>query len=133
MKLNYREHIPAQQAQFPPALLIHGLFGSLDNLGVLGRDLRSDRRVIQVDMRNHGHSPRSERMDYAAMAEDLLALIDNLSLPQLDVIGHSMGGKAAMTLAALAPSVFAALPCWTLRPLTIRFVVTIRFLQLSTQ
>lgn len=103
MKLNYREHIPTQPALFPPALLIHGLFGSLDNLGVLGRDLRNDRRVIQVDMRNHGHSPRSERMDYAAMAEDLLALIDDLSLPQLDVIGHSMGGKAAMTLAALAP------------------------------
>ncbi|HCU15890.1 esterase [Hafnia paralvei ATCC 29927] len=103
MKLNYREHLPSQQAQFPPTLLIHGLFGSLDNLGILGRDLRSDRKIIQVDMRNHGHSPRSERMDYAAMAEDLLELIDDLSLPQLDVIGHSMGGKAAMTLAALAP------------------------------
>lgn len=133
MKLNYREHIPAQQAQFPPALLIHGLFGSLDNLGVLGRDLRSDRRVIQVDMRNHGHSPRSERMDYAAMAEDLLALIDDLSLPQLDVIGHSMGGKAAMTLAALAPERIRRLALLDIAPVDYQVRRHDTILQLSTQ
>ncbi|MBZ4364492.1 hypothetical protein LAM67_25580, partial [Mycobacterium tuberculosis] len=58
MKLNSR----AQSAQNPhnhsPIVLVHGLFGSLDNLGILARDLIADHDIVQVDMRNHGLSPR---------------------------------------------------------------------------
>ena len=84
-------------------MLIHGLFGDLNNLGVLGRDLRQDHTVIQIDVRNHGHSPHSESMHYHDMAQDVLALLNSLNIAKAIVIGHSMGGKIAMAMTALAP------------------------------
>ncbi|ANG92046.1 esterase [Enterobacteriaceae bacterium 155047] len=104
MKLNSR----AQSAQSPnnnsPIVLVHGLFGSLDNLGVLARDLVKDRDILQVDMRNHGLSGRSNDMTYAAMAEDLRETLDANNIEKATLIGHSMGGKAVMALTALAPA-----------------------------
>ncbi|HED3851948.1 esterase [Enterobacter soli] len=103
MKLNTR----AQSAQSPnnnsPIVLVHGLFGSLDNLGVLARDLVTDHDILQVDMRNHGLSGRSPEMTYAAMAQDLLDTLDANHLEKVTLIGHSMGGKAVMAMTALAP------------------------------
>ncbi len=103
MKLNTR----AQSAQSPnnnsPIVLVHGLFGSLDNLGVLARDLVTDHDILQVDMRNHGLSGRSPEMTYAAMAQDLLDTLEANHLDKVTLIGHSMGGKAVMALTALAP------------------------------
>lgn len=84
-------------------MLIHGLFGNLDNLGVLARELNQHCKVIKVDLRNHGLSLRSEEMSYPAMAQDLLTLPDDLQLEQVIVTGHLMGGKAAMALTALHP------------------------------
>ncbi|WP_407435363.1 esterase [Lelliottia sp.] len=103
MKLNSR----AQSAQSPnnnsPIVLVHGLFGSLDNLGVLARDLVTDHDILQVDMRNHGTSARDPEMTYAAMAQDLLDTLDANSIEKATLIGHSMGGKAVMALTAIAP------------------------------
>lgn len=103
MKLNIR----ALSAQNPhnnsPIVLVHGLFGSLDNLGILARDLVADHDIIQVDMRNHGLSPRSPEMNYPAMAQDLLDTLDARQIEKAIFIGHSMGGKAVMALTALAP------------------------------
>lgn len=103
MKLNSR----AQSAQSPnnnsPIVLVHGLFGSLDNLGVLARDLVTDHNILQVDMRNHGLSPRDPEMTYAAMAQDLLDTLDANNIEKATLIGHSMGGKAVMALTAIAP------------------------------
>ncbi|CAM4077286.1 MULTISPECIES: esterase [Lelliottia] len=103
MKLNSR----AQSAQSPnnnsPIVLVHGLFGSLDNLGVLARDLVADHDILQVDMRNHGLSDRSPEMTYSVMAQDLLETLDANSIEKATLIGHSMGGKAVMALTALAP------------------------------
>ena len=103
MKLNTR----AQTAQSPnnnsPIVLVHELFGSLDNLGVLARDLVTDHDILQVDMRNHGLSGRSDEMTYAAMAQDLLDKLEAHDLQKVTLIGHSMSGKAVMALKALAP------------------------------
>lgn len=104
MKLHYR----LQQAEFSesaalPVLLIHGLFGTLDNLGVLARDLKQQHSVLQVDLRNHGLSGRAPEMTYQAMAEDLLETLDEAGIDKVIVIGHSMGAKAAMALTAVAP------------------------------
>lgn len=85
-----------------PVLLIHGLFGSLDNLGLLARGLQQEYPVIQVDVRNHGLSPRAEQMSYHQMAQDMLDTLDALDISRVSVIGHSMGGKIAMTMATLA-------------------------------
>ncbi|MDQ2094758.1 alpha/beta fold hydrolase [Rhodalgimonas zhirmunskyi] len=86
-----------------PALLIaHGLFGSGRNWGVIAKRLSDTRQVIAVDMRNHGASPRFERQRYEDMAQDLAEVIEAHGGP-VDVLGHSMGGKAAMALALSRP------------------------------
>ncbi|KQN47572.1 acyl-CoA esterase [Serratia sp. Leaf50] len=104
MKLHYRlQQSESSDTSALPVLLIHGLFGTLDNLGVLARDLRQQHSVLQVDLRNHGLSDRADVMTYRAMAEDLLDTLDDVGIDKALVIGHSMGAKAAMALTAVAP------------------------------
>lgn len=103
MNLNTRLQTEQSPLDATPLLLIHGLFGSLDNLGVLARGLKTDCPLIQVDVRNHGLSPRSDEMSYRAMAQDMLETLDAHGIEKVTVIGHSMGGKIAMTMTALAP------------------------------
>ncbi len=79
-------------------VLIHGLFGNLDNLGLLARDLKADHQVLSIDLRNHGQSFHSDTHDYKAMAQDVAQLLNDLELNDVTVIGHSMGGKVAMAL-----------------------------------
>ncbi|WP_194437237.1 alpha/beta fold hydrolase [Vibrio fluminensis] len=80
-------------------VLIHGLFGNLDNLGLLARNLKQDHQVLSIDLRNHGLSFHSELHNYQAQAEDVCRLIQHLNLEQFTLIGHSMGGKVAMKAA----------------------------------
>lgn len=103
MKLNIRAQSAQNLHNNSPIVLVHGLFGSLDNLGVLARDLVNDHDIIQVDMRNHGLSPRDPVMNYPAMAQDLLDTLEAQHIEKATFIGHSMGGKAVMALSALAP------------------------------
>ena len=84
----------------PKLLIAHGLFGSARNWGVIAKRLSADRQVIAVDMRNHGSSPWFETHSYRDLADDLAEVIDG----PCDVLGHSMGGKAAMVLACEKPS-----------------------------
>ncbi|MEM9031141.1 MAG: alpha/beta fold hydrolase [Pseudomonadota bacterium] len=83
----------------PNLLIAHGLYGSARNWGAVAKRLSSDRSVVAVDMRNHGESPWDERHGYPDMASDLDAAIASC----WDVLGHSMGGKAAMVLALSKP------------------------------
>ncbi len=89
--------------QGTPLLLIHGLFGSYENLGMIARLLADQFRIINVDLRNHGRSGHSDEMSYALMAQDLIDTMDALQIPTAAVLGHSMGGKAAMQLALSQP------------------------------
>lgn len=98
MKLNYIE-----QGSGPVIILIHGMFGSLSNLGMLARSLVSQCRVISVDLRNHGDSPHAQQMDLASMAGDIIELMDELNIPSANLIGHSLGGKIAMQVALNNP------------------------------
>jgi pimeloyl-ACP methyl ester carboxylesterase len=84
----------------PPLLIAHGLFGSARNWGVIARRLSDTREVVAVDMRNHGASHWSDDHSYAALADDLAVVIGGV---RHDVLGHSMGGKAAMILALTRP------------------------------
>jgi esterase len=86
----------------PPVLIVHGLFGSGRNWGVIAKRLAKDRRVVTVDMRNHGDSPRADSQSYPEMASDLAEVVGEIG-GRADVIGHSMGGKAAMVLALTHP------------------------------
>lgn len=82
----------------PTVLIAHGLFGSARNWSVICKRLSDRGQVVAVDMRNHGQSFRHDIHDYPAMAQDLADVIDGLQ-GMVDVVGHSMGGKAAMQLA----------------------------------
>lgn len=87
----------------PTIVLIHGLFGNLDNLGLLARDLEVDHQILSIDLRNHGLSFHSEQHTYHQMAEDLYQLLLHLQLDKATILGHSMGGKVAMRFAAEHP------------------------------
>ncbi|SLN70288.1 alpha/beta fold hydrolase [Roseisalinus antarcticus] len=78
-------------------LLAHGLFGSARNWGAIAKRLADSFEVTVPDMRNHGQSPWFDSHGYEDMAEDLAPLAGG------DVVGHSMGGKAAMVLALRHP------------------------------
>jgi pimeloyl-ACP methyl ester carboxylesterase len=84
----------------PPLLIAHGLFGSARNWNVIAKRLSATRPVITVDMRNHGNSPWHDRHTYDDLATDLAQVITT----PMDVLGHSMGGKAAMVLACTHPA-----------------------------
>jgi pimeloyl-ACP methyl ester carboxylesterase len=87
----------------PPLLIAHGLFGSGRNWGVIAKRLSDTRQVIAVDMRNHWASFWADDHSYTALAEDLAQVIQAFGT-EADVLGHSMGGKAAMVLALTQPA-----------------------------
>ena len=86
-----------------PLVILHGLFGSGDNWKSLAKSLEDQARVINVDLRNHGHSPHSDEQNYQVMADDLAELCQDLNVEKIDLIGHSIGGKVAMTFSELYP------------------------------
>ncbi|MBY6091683.1 alpha/beta fold hydrolase [Maritimibacter alkaliphilus] len=86
----------------PTLVIVHGLFGSGRNWGVIAKRLSEDRQVIAVDQRNHGSSPWFDEHDYESMAADIAEVIEQ-GPGRADVLGHSMGGKAAMVLALTRP------------------------------
>lgn len=92
----------------PPLLVAHGLFGSGRNWGALAKRLSDTRQVLAVDMRNHAGSFWSDVHDYPALAADLAGVIEAEGQPH-DVLGHSMGGKAAMWLALGRPDLVRSL------------------------
>nr|WP_221794453.1 alpha/beta fold hydrolase [Oceanobacter mangrovi] len=97
MKLNYQI-----LGEGKPLLILHGLFGMLQNWGAQTKALADQFQVIAVDMRDHGRSPHSTEISYPLMAADLRQLIADLGYDKVDLLGHSMGGKAAMQLACEA-------------------------------
>lgn len=92
----------------PPVLIAHGLFGSARNWNVIAKRLSDLRRVVTVDMRNHGQSPWDDSNTYSDMAADLAEVVEAQGAP-MDVVGHSMGGKAAMMLAVTRPDLLRRL------------------------
>ncbi len=87
-----------------PLLILHGLFGTLDNWATLAKRLAEHYNVFLVDLRNHGRSPHSEEHNYDAMADDVLRLVDELQIATPAIMGHSMGGKVAMKYALKYPT-----------------------------
>ena len=86
-----------------PVVLVHGLFGSMENLGMLARALAEHFKVYSLDLPNHGRSPHVETMSLHSMAQDLRSWMDQQGLASAHFVGHSLGGKAVMELALEAP------------------------------
>ena len=97
-QLNYQ-----QVGQGKHLVLIHGLFGSLENLNMVAKSLSQNYCVTSIDVRNHGNSFHQEGMDYQELAQDVINLLDHLSIENCHILGHSMGGKIAMKIALLFP------------------------------
>ena len=97
--------------QGTPLVILHGLFGTLDNWQTLGRRWAdAGHRVVSADLRNHGRSFHTPEHTYELMSQDVLELFDSLQLgPDTTLLGHSMGGKVAMRFALDHPDRLARL------------------------
>lgn len=103
-----------------PVVILHGLFGRLRNWQGMQKQLARHARIITADLRNHGESPWSNEMSYPAMAADIAKLINDLGIGPAIVVGHSMGGKAAMCLALSEPDLVKALMVIDISPVDYR-------------
>ena len=126
-----------ENGEEPPLLILHGLFGSGRNWTSIARKLAEGRRVLTVDLRNHGASPWDPAMDYRAMAADILALVEKEGFDRPVVLGHSMGGKTAMAAALAEPAAIGALIVADIAPVTYRhsnaaYVAAMQAIDLST-
>lgn len=95
-----------------PLVIIHGLFGSKRNWSSVSKSFARTlkRPVYTLDLRNHGVSPHARPMTYPAMAADVLHFFKKHNLTNVALLGHSMGGKVAMTAALSLPSSSPYLP-----------------------
>lgn len=118
-----------------PVLIVHGLYGSGRNWGVIAKRLSDRGPVLVVDQRNHGDSFWSDSHSYPDMAADLAEVITARGGP-VDVVGHSMGGKAAMVLALTRPDLVERLIVADIAPVAythsqIQFIDAMRAVDLS--
>ena len=99
MKLAFTE-----AGQGRPVAFLHGLLGAGQNFGAIQKALAArGHRVLALDMRNHGASPHAPTMSYPEMAADVAETLRAAGAWPSAIVGHSMGGKAAMMLALTHP------------------------------
>jgi esterase len=98
LELNYKEF-----GQGDPIIILHGLFGTLDNWQTIAKKLAEKNTVFILDQRNHGKSPHTEEFNYNLLAEDLYSFMTDHWIYSAIIIGHSMGGKVAMQFAMNNP------------------------------
>lgn len=99
--LNY--HLTSSDSDKPYIALIHGLFGDLNNLAMIRRELESDFNVLSIDLPDHGQSQYSQIFSFAGYAQVIIELLDYLKIEKCHMLGHSLGGKVAMTIALEFP------------------------------
>lgn len=95
MQLNYKVF-----GEGDPVIILHGMFGTLDNWQTIAKKLAEHFMVFIVDLRNHGRSPHSDEFDYSIMAADVEEFMESNWIYEAHIVGHSMGGKVAMQLAS---------------------------------
>lgn len=99
MKLAFRE----LGKTCKPFVVLHGLLGASDNWLTLSKEWSEHNHMFLLDLRNHGRSPHDSIHTYEAMAEDINEFLHDHDIRKINILGHSMGGKVAMTLAMLYP------------------------------
>ncbi|ACU08305.1 alpha/beta superfamily hydrolase [Flavobacteriaceae bacterium 3519-10] len=95
--------IYGEDRQGTPLLVFHGLFGMLDNWGSFGKEMGEFFPVHLIDLRNHGKSFHSEEMSHEVLANDILHYMEFHNLQKVNLLGHSLGGKAVMQFAITYP------------------------------
>ena len=89
--------------QGPFLIILHGFLGSSDNWISFAKKLEEKFTMIIPDLRNHGKSPHTLTHTYDNMSEDLEFLFESNKITRASILGHSMGGKAAMMFSANYP------------------------------
>ena len=97
-------------------VLLHGLFGSGNNLGQIARGLREEHRVHSVDLPDHGRSDWLPQSSIQAYARCVGSWMDDQQVTNSFVIGHSLGGKVAMQLAVNRPDLIQQLVILDISP-----------------
>ncbi len=93
-----------------PFLFLHGFLGMGDNWKTLGNKFSEEGyQVHLIDQRNHGRSPHTSEMNYEVMSQDIKDYCDAHNLKDIILLGHSMGGKVAMQIAADFPELIQKL------------------------
>ena len=89
----------------PAVVLLHGFGSSLHTWDAWAKGLSTTHRVVRIDLPGSGLSPPDPAHDYrdARSLDMLIALMDSLGLKRTSLVGHSMGGRIAWTLAAKFP------------------------------
>ncbi len=87
----------------PAIVLLHGLFGNLDNLKSLANELEKNHKVIRVDLPNHGQSLHIDDLTFKIMIDQLSGVFKKCCIEQAHLVGHSMGGKVALAFALEHP------------------------------
>ena len=100
---------PLTEGDGVPLVLLHGLLGSSRNWATAGRDLGSDRPVVALDLPDHGASEWSAEPSFAEMAARIIAWARAAGIETADWLGHSLGGKVALRIAAEAPGLVRSL------------------------
>ena len=99
-------------------VLIHGLFGSLDNLSFIHRHFEQFCNVLSVDLPNHGKSAHISGFSLEKSAELLLPVITEHANGPVYVLGHSLGGKVAMLMALNNPDLIQKLVVADIAPVS---------------
>lgn len=86
-----------------PLIVLHGLYGMLDNWVSIARILQNGFKIVLVDLRNHGKSEHASEHNYQVMVEDLVGFMNQQQIFSANILGHSMGGKLALAFAAYNP------------------------------
>ncbi|MGO4893445.1 alpha/beta fold hydrolase [Flavobacterium sp. W21_SRS_FM6] len=100
-KIHYQTYLCEKER--PWVLLIHGLFGSLDNLSALRRGLNENYNILSVDLPDHGKSTRTNKFSFDLYATLIIELLAELTIQKVNIIGHSLGGKVSMNIALKRP------------------------------
>ena len=108
----------SDSGQGSPVVILHGLLGSGRNWTSFARQLSARHRVLSLDLRNHGRSPWFPEMTYQDMARDVIELLEAQGLGPVRLMGHSMGGKAAMVVALTRPELVERLIVVDIAPVT---------------
>jgi pimeloyl-ACP methyl ester carboxylesterase len=113
MELNFKVY-----GQGTPLIIMHGMFGMLDNWQLIAKKLSEKYMVFLIDLRNHGRSPHSEDFGYSIMSEDLLKFMNDNWIHHAHIVGHSMGGKVAIRFALENPDMVDSLVVVDIAPKT---------------
>ncbi len=103
MSIQLHHQVYAHSDNAPWVVLIHGLFGNLDNLTVLRKPLSEQYNVITLDLPDHGESPHVDAFTLEMCVTGITALLSQYNVQSAHIVGHSLGGKAAMMTALLEP------------------------------